>query len=242
MEKKHQLTSTTPLLDPQRALTVYLDALLCEVAFPDAIPSANADKDIEVNTPITIEESHEAVAPAPPLLAPMDETQPAAVSELTPWIDGKPVWAQAPFQCMTFQVGALKLAAPLEKLNGIVQWDDSITELPGYAPWFLGLLTTRGENVQVVDIAQIVIPPERRMDLPKARDRVKFVVLMEQGGWGIAVDSLSEVITLAPGEVRWSGENRKRQWLAGMVKERMSALLELDHLHAELAAGWKLER
>jgi purine-binding chemotaxis protein CheW len=253
--KKQQAETHLGLMDPQRALTVYLDALLCEVAFPDAAPSANTEKPVQEAvvteiTPSVTEASpvvtHEtatvaetaSVPPTPTEAASEEDENPALVAHSPQQTD---LWTEGQCQCMTFQVGGLTLAAPLEKLNGIVQWDDSITELPGYAPWLMGLLTTRGENVQVVDLAQIIIPPERRAGLADARERVNFVILMEQGNWGIAVDSLSQVITLTPDDVRWSGENRKRQWLAGMVKERMCALLELDHLHEELSAGLKAD-
>jgi len=225
------------LLDPQDAITVYLDALLCEVAFADEVQSANSGETEKAavvylpSSPVAsgeiVESINEAVieetvAPAAPVIV---EIPPERKSY---------AWAQGRFQCLSFQVAGLTLAAPLEKLHGIVKWDDTMTALPGYAPWFMGLLPNRGRNVQVVDTAQIVMADGRWPDKREANSRVQFVVLVDGGRWGLAVDKIAEVVTLEPAAVRWSGANGKRPWLAGTVIERMCALLDMDSLCEQL--------
>jgi len=240
------------LLEPQDAITVYLDALLCEVAFADEVPSANSGEAEKASVlyvppvPVEHEESVESIsatrvdepsvektsveeadaeeiaAPAPPVIV---DTPPARKSF---------TWAQGRFQCLTFQVAGLTLAAPLEKLHGIVRCDTPLTELPGYASWFMGLLQNRGRSVQVVDTAQIVMADGRWPDKREASARVQFVVLVDGGRWGLAVDKITEVMTLEPDAVRWSGSNGKRPWLAGTVIDQMCALLDMDSLCEQL--------
>ena len=214
------------LLAPEEAITCYLDALLCEVAFADEMPSANHGEALKADVvllPSAAVGSADLVEAAPS----------PAVPEAPPQRKSYP-WAEGRFQCLSFQVAGLTLAAPLEKLHGIVKWDDTLTELPGYAPWFMGLLQNRGRNVQVVDTARIVMADGRRPDLRPPGERVQFVVLADDGRWGLAVDKIAEVITLEPADVRWSGANGKRPWLAGTVIERMCALLDMDSLCEQL--------
>jgi purine-binding chemotaxis protein CheW len=222
--RKRQATQAN-LLDPQSALTVYLDALLCEVGFADEEPSANTRQEAPAEVvPMPVAEA----GAAPETVAAAPATPPQAVQRKSF------AWAADRFQCLSFQVAGLTLAAPLEKLHGIVNWADTLTELPGYAPWFMGLLPNRGRNVQVVDTARIVMPDGRRPDTRDVRERVQFVILLDDGRWGLAVDKLSEMLTLEPDAVRWSSENGKRPWLAGTVIDQMCALLDLDKLSEQL--------
>jgi purine-binding chemotaxis protein CheW len=125
----------------------------------------------------------------------------------------------------------------LEKLSGIVELEEEVTELPGYAPWVIGLLPNRGQNVQVVDVAQIIMPNETDSVATPTAERMKYIILLDEGKFGLAADSISQVLTLEAEDVRWRGENSKRPWLAGTVITQMCALLEVDLLCEQLQAG-----
>lgn len=223
------------LVEPQSALRVYLDALLCEVNF---------SVDEEVATPDHIETSTGATPDVAQERSTLDELPVAEVGSLpiakadedTPVIV-QPDWAQSQFQCLSFQVAGVTLAAPLEKLHGIVELTEQITELPGYAPWVMGLLPNRGQNVQAIDIAEIIMPDDRRIDVCPAAERVKYLILVDGGRFGLAADSISQVLTLEPEDVRWRNTRSRRPWLAGTVIDKMCALLELDKLCVQLEAG-----
>ncbi len=154
---------------------------------------------------------------------------------------GAPSWAGDSFQCLTFMVAGLTLAAPLERLHGIVEWPGELTGLPGYADWFMGLLPNRGQNVRVIDTAQIIMPDGRIPDARPVLERVKYVVLIDEGRWGLAADAIAQVVTLSLDGVRWRGEGGKRPWLAGTAVEQMCAVLDIDNLSAQLAEGLKLD-
>ncbi len=230
MPKKPQEFHT--LIEPQQALSVYLDALLDETIFAvvedkSKIPAADysvLDKALEKAT-VPVPESV-STAPAPVVDEPQKQTHIAT-----------PDWAKTQFQCLSFQIAGVTLAAPLEKLNGIVELTDEITELPGYAPWVIGLLPNRGRNVQVVDVAQIIMPNESDWVMQPTIARMKFIILLEDGTFGLAADSISQVLSLVANDVRWRSTQSKRPWLAGTVIEKMCALLEIDLLCKQLRAG-----
>ena len=229
MRKKPHESHT--LDEPQRALRVYLDALLGEVELT-AEPALVTQL---VDDPALEEALERATEPALEAVSTVEKKaieEPQKQAHIAP-----PDWAQGSFQCLSFQVAGVTLAAPLEKLNGIVELAEEITELPGYAPWVIGLLPNRGQNVQVVDVAQIIMPDEGASISQPAAERMKFVILLDNGKFGLAADSLSQVLSLKADEVRWRGEQSKRPWLAGTVIEQMCALLEIDLLCDQLQTG-----
>lgn len=231
MRKKSHESHT--LVEPQRALRVYLDALLGEVDLisePDVTTRIVDDPALE-----------KALERATEFTPDPDSTKDAEANE-APARSARiatPDWAQGSFQCLSFQVAGVTLAAPLEKLHGIVELTEEITELPGYAPWVIGLLPNRGQNVQVVDVAQIIMPDEAGSVFPPASERMKFIILLDDGKFGLAADSISQVLSLEEDAVRWRGAQSKRPWLAGTVIEQMCALLEIDLLAEQLRAGLK---
>jgi purine-binding chemotaxis protein CheW len=239
MRKKSFETHT--LHEPQMALRVYLDALLCEVNFAtseDDVPPVQQEAAVEAPAEIvqlikkSERESLDVIAKLAETVVPVTNQSDDEESVVL-----YPDWAKTRFQCLSFQVAGVTLAAPLEKLHGIVELQEAITELPGYAPWVMGLLPHRGQNVQVVDIAEIIMPDDRRANICSANERTKYLILIDGGQFGIAVDSISQVLTLERDDVRWRSNNSRRPWLAGTVVDKMCALLELDQLCRQLQTG-----
>jgi purine-binding chemotaxis protein CheW len=221
------ITQTETLLDPQRALQEYLDALLREVSPEADIEAAPEPAVIPVVTPAAASRKLDAGQPTPALEAPA-----AAQDRVIP------DWAGERFQTLSFRVAGLTLAVPLIKLNGIVELKEGLTELPGYAPWVLGVLMNRGQKVLMIDIGQIVMP-ERSLSPPAEDSRHHYAVLINGGNFGLVADSLSQVLTLTAEDVRWRGSHSKRPWLAGTVIQQMCAILDIDALCRQLQTGLK---
>jgi purine-binding chemotaxis protein CheW len=183
--------------------------------------------------------SRQPTAPIPPS-PPQPEPAPTVVDEPVeiaavepagpaPWLDnGRPAWAQRPFECLLFRVGGLALAAPLAELGSIYRLEpDGLTTIFGQAPWFMGLLPVKGYNVRTIDSAQVVMPERYSAGL---RDQYRFVISLHGSDWGLAVDAVADSVILHPDDVRWRGARGKRPWLAGTVVERMCALLDVAQL------------
>lgn len=202
------VTAVTPLIEQEFALKVYLEALLSEPTEP---PPAQTR------------------APAPMPAAPI-------VPANTPAAPLRPVWAATPFSSLLFRVCGLTLAVPLVELNGILPHPGEIPSLPGHAPWFLGLLPHRAKHVGVIDTALLVVP-ERDRSAPAGTDGRRHILLFDERCWGLTCDSVTKVVTLDPGRVRWRTAATRRPWLAGTSIEHMCALLDLQGLTALLRAG-----
>lgn len=217
------------LVDEKAALDLFLEALLRETeteTVETAAPEAPAEAPPADPAPVI--PAVEAVAQT------ATETETETASPLPP---GVPEWAREPFQAMLFKVAGLTLAVPLEALGGVVEWPEKLTEMPGHADFFLGLLTHLDATVPVVDTARLVFPADR---LPADDDplaRVRRIVLIGGGRWGLACDAVEEVITLRHDQVRWRSERTRRRWLLGTVIDHMCALIDTDAFAEKLASG-----
>ncbi len=136
--------------------------------------------------------------------------------------NGRPEWAQDPFDILLVEVNGLQLAVPLVALGQIQEIEEEITPLFGQSKWFMGLQKTPTGNVKVVNTAQFIMP-ERYKD----EHNYKFVISINGLQWGLAVDNINQPITINPEEIRWRAKRDSRPWMAGMVKDHMCVLLDI---------------
>ena len=204
------------LLDQQLALSAYLEVMLSDVATS------------------TTQASAPAVSEPPP----EDVAVSVATPPVTPLAEGIPDWAATRFQALLFEVDGLTLAVPLVKLKGVLPNEDGLTPMPGHSPLFLGLLTYQGMQSRVVDTARFILPQDQASQLDgDSAERSAQLVMIDDGRWALACNSIGEVIELEQDDVKWRSANGKRPWLAGTVIEKMCALLDVDALTGELVSG-----
>lgn len=168
----------------------------------------------------SLAESHEEIS-SEPFLAQILTTQ---------WNEnGRPEWAQDPFDILLLEVNGLQLAVPLVALGQIQEIEEEITPLFGQSSWFMGLQKTPTGNVKVVNTAQFIMP-ERYKD----EHNYKFVISINGLQWGLAVDTIKQPISIKPEEIRWRAKRESRPWMAGMVKDHMCVLLDIPKVGAIL--------
>ena len=152
--------------------------------------------------------------------------------------ESRPDWTQREFQAMLFKVAGLTLAVPLVDLAGVVVCDlENVTEMPGHADFYLGLMNHLGKSVPLVDTARFVLPPDKldRLTGSDPSDRITHAVMINNAQYALACDEVDEVINLKPEAVRWRTQRTQRRWLAGTVIEHMCALIDAPAF-AELLA------
>lgn len=142
---------------------------------------------------------------------------------------GTPEWAESRFQCLLFQVGGLSLAVPLVKLNGVISWSEKVVETPNQTDWYLGVLMNLGNKVEVIDTAVMVLPPEHRKELSaEPSERLSHILLVDEQRWGLACDSIGEVVWLNKDDVKWRSNKTKRPWLLGTAIDHMCAVMDTE--------------
>lgn len=221
-EKRERL-----VVDQKDALNIYFEALLREQSGE------------QVTLPSVAEVQREMPAVlAPPVLS-VPQIDEVVTTQTVPEIEtrqevspslpaGVPHWAAEPFQALLFKVSGLTLAVPLAELSGVQEWrEKAVTPMLGRIEWYLGLMEYRNRQVPIVDTAQLVLPQDRlERLLTDERERLGHVVFIQDGSWGLACDSVEDVISLEHHEVKWRTSRAKRRWLAGTVLEHMCAIID----------------
>ncbi|WP_104402274.1 chemotaxis protein CheW [Vibrio penaeicida] len=139
------------------------------------------------------------------------------------------------FQVLYFDVNNVTFAVPLDELGGIHRKNEELNHLIGRPDWYLGLQTSRKDQLDVVDTARWVMS-EKLVD-NSHRENYEYIVMLGESHWGLAANQLMGTEWLEPEKVRWRESAGKRPWLAGMVKEKMCALIHVEELVSMLNAG-----
>ncbi|MBL4909442.1 MAG: chemotaxis protein CheW [Alteromonadaceae bacterium] len=149
-------------------------------------------------------------------------------------------YRQGDFQAMFFDVAGLTVAVPLIELGGIHN-TDKITALMGKPDWFSGVMLYRDEKINVVDTALWVMP-EKCDEALKNSLNYQYIIMLSDSRWGLSAEKLVDTVVLKQSDVKWLDSPNKRPWLAGLVKDRMCALLDVESLICLLDKGAGIQK
>lgn len=138
------------------------------------------------------------------------------------------------FQVLYFDVNGVTFAVPLDELGGIHQVTE-LSHIIGKPSWYLGLQMNKEHQLDVVDSAKWVMAEKLAND--DYKDNYQYIVMLGESSWGLASTELMGTELLNTDKVRWREQAGKRPWLAGMVKEKMCALIHVEAMVAMLNAG-----
>ncbi|CCQ09706.1 CheW domain protein [Pseudoalteromonas luteoviolacea B = ATCC 29581] len=150
-------------------------------------------------------------------------------------VDTKRAYLEGEFQALFFEVAGLTLAVPLQALGGIHQLGE-INQLFGKPKWFKGVMINREQKLSVIDTARWVMPEKYTPDLAEKLS-YQYLIMLGDSHWGLSAEKLVNNITLKPDDVKWRTSAGKRPWLAGVIKEKMCALIDVENLIALLEKG-----
>ncbi|MEZ9822048.1 chemotaxis protein CheW [Shewanella sp. 10N.286.45.A1] len=188
-----------------------------------AIDAALVSKAVTPKSTVTVEidpVSHQQLQESPP-------APPSVTKDLVEQLDDE-------FQVLFFKVAGLTLAVPLVSLGGIVNLD-RINHLMGRPGWYLGVQQHRESQLNVVDTCAWVMP-EKYDDLAQSVN-YQYIVVLQDSSWGLTCESLVNTVKIHKSQVNWRSQAGKRPWLAGVVKEQMCGILNVDALIAMLDSG-----
>ncbi len=134
------------------------------------------------------------------------------------------------FQVLFFEVAGVTFGVPLTNLGGIHRITE-VSPLFGKPAWFSGIMIEREQKLSVVDTAKWVMPGQ------PFEPSYKYLVMLGETPWGLSCEKLLGTERLNTDDVKWRSQPGKRPWLAGMVKQKMCALLHVEELQAMLSNG-----
>ena len=220
----------TRLIEPDSALASYLDALLSEIEVSDDGEELLRTKVDNSTADIQQQQSRQPAPTSHHTSSRVTETEVVVDAAVRRTESLVPEWAQAPFQALLVRISGLTLGVPLTALLGILKWTGRANELPGQPAWQLGLVISRGRKILVVDTACLIMPERLSTQLRDGRQSGGFLLLVGNGGWGLAVDALDTIVRMEQHQVRWRSAAGGRPWLAGTMIEQLSVLLDVDGL------------
>ncbi|PHI36973.1 chemotaxis protein CheW [Pseudoalteromonas sp. GCY] len=150
-------------------------------------------------------------------------------------VSAREAYQEGEFQALFFEVAGLTLAVPLKSLGGIHQLGE-VNQLFGKPKWFKGVMLNREEKLNVVDTARWVMPEKLTPELEDALD-YQYLITLGDSNWGLLAEKLVNNLTLKPEDIKWRTADGKRPWLAGVIKEKMCALIDVENLNRLLEQG-----
>ena len=217
----------------RQALEILL-AQVAELKEEEVIPPPLAQPQLKVAP-----EPAPIVVPQPAIVEP--EPEPEVITQVAPAITDAPMaveWrnmdTENSFQVLFFEVAGMTFAVPLTHLGGIYQVS-KLTSLFGKPAWFAGMITERERQLYVVDTARWAMPGHR------AEEQYQYLVTLGESNWGLGCHQLKGTALLTREQVKWRVTPGSRPWLAGMVKEKMCALLHVDALIGLLEQGKNID-
>lgn len=139
------------------------------------------------------------------------------------------------FQVLFFELSGLMFAVPLTDLGGIHHLDNSINTLFGKPDWFSGVMRHNESLFNIVDTAKWINTGESAETL-----NYSHYILLGATKWGLSCEKLLGTETLSRSQVKWREVQGKRPWLAGMVKEKMCAMIHAEELVKLLNSGMNI--
>ncbi|VAW69657.1 hypothetical protein MNBD_GAMMA09-2667 [hydrothermal vent metagenome] len=187
--------------------------------------------DVMVETRTAVQSKAETVTEMEPRVE-LETAVDAAVSEeaaIEKTESEVPDWGQGAFQCLLFKVSGLSLAVPLVKLSSVIPWDEDITQTPNQTEWYLGLVKHLEHQVKVIDTALLVMPENRREIIDAdSQTRLSHILMVDNYQWGLACDSIGDVIWLNKDDVKWRKNKTSRAWLSGTSLEHLCAIMDTE--------------
>lgn len=195
---------------------------------PEPVAKATPQAKAPIQAPV------KAPAPKPQAPAPAIRTQKGGGKDKTPAVPDK-LYRQGEFQALFFDVAGLTVAVPLTELGGIHNMG-KLNSLIGKPDWFMGVMVHREQKLNIVNTAKWVMPEKYDIDLENSIE-YQYIIMLDNSNWGLACEKLINTVTLNQDDVKWKEQSGRRPWLAGLIKERMCALLDVSALIEMLNNG-----
>lgn len=233
----------------EEVMEEYLDALLTETApASDVVQQQSVAKLLEDIQP-QVEEVKPIELPPTDLVEEENDTDVEQVVEIKETTQLADIEAETElavttvesefrngsFQALFFTVAGLTLAVPLTELGGIHNLIET-KSLFGKPDWFIGVMLHRDEKLSVVDSAKWVMPEKYDEKLAESLN-YQYLIMLDDSSWGLACEALVTTATLEHDDVQWREAEGKRPWLAGLVKEKKCALIDVKQLVLLLNKG-----
>jgi purine-binding chemotaxis protein CheW len=133
--------------------------------------------------------------------------------------------------CILLDLQGLKLAVPLERVEGALQLESLTLTLEG-PDWILGRFGEEPARTWLVDTGKWLIPERYKPE----NSNYAEVIILQGRRWAIACDELIKSVRIDTAQINWHRDKRHRPWLLGTYMPERCAILDIDQLLPEFEA------
>ncbi len=136
---------------------------------------------------------------------------------------------------MLVEIYGLKLALPLEYIEGTQHINMLTLQLDNLHDWILGSFGSPLSLTQIVDTAGFLIPD--RYDATKSH--YKEVVVLTGRRWAISCDELVKSIKVPSARININTDKKSRPWLLGTYMPERCAIVDIPELLEQLERAFQ---
>lgn len=141
-------------------------------------------------------------------------------------------------ECMLVKVGGINMALALENVANIIVWPAKVWLPADKHDCVIGLISYKDMAVDLVPIILLIKPDMKEVvTLETFKGEAKTIVILQDSEIGLVCDEAEEKVVLRKDDICWRGEESKRKWLAGTIKEEGLALLDAGEIIAMIAGN-----
>jgi len=100
----------------------------------------------------------------------------------------------------------------------------------------MGVLLTGETKQYCVDTAR-VISPERYEQFKQTGLDYGYALQLADSSWSLACSNVSDTHELNKNDVNWRENSKSRPWFAGMIKQKMCALIDVSQMIEQLESS-----
>ena len=209
------------LAEPDEALLGYLQTLLDEI--PEEPESAVVEAPPVTEPEVKATAPAVKMAPETPEAVPEVRTAPAVEEEVEQ--PQRPDYLLESFQALSFKAAGATFSLPLLDMKSIVPLSNTLTHLPGHPDWHMGVLLVRGDKVGVVDLTRLLHGASAATGMASGAETAAYVLMLDDGRWGLACQSLGNAFEVEPENVRWRQNWVGPRYIRGVLRDSMTPLL-----------------
>ena len=139
---------------------------------------------------------------------------------------------ESEIKCLSAVVSGLKILIPADVIADIRNVTNCLKPSAVMPSWIYELEDEADEAIQVINTQKVLFEGLKSQRL-KPNQHI-YAVLLDDGAWGLACDSIYKVVTIKNNAIKWRGENSKRNWLAGTSQRYEAVLLDVKNIEKVL--------
>jgi len=128
------------------------------------------------------------------------------------------------FQVILCEIANVTIAIPLVELGGIFPLT-KISKIAKQPTWCAGILVKGSKKFNCVDASSWLLP-QKHINDKSFISEYKFGIQIGKTEYVLCCNSISNTLELSKDDVKWRESINTRPWLAGLLKEKMCALID----------------